>query len=170
MFGFKRKKTTKALTTTSSGIQKTSNNKLTKKQKQQLTRKAEQIESDLNIVVYNLNADEETFERLTQLNTHTAHDLQKIEFAISKEWYRACVEICYSNNWNNAASCFNDAENLADGNGWKREHQDAAAAGVVRIEQKIRRDQKTLSDASKNIKKLTSRKQVLEQKLAQLKQ
>ena len=170
MFGFKRKATTKALALTNNSIQRTSNNKITKKQKQQLIRKADQTESDLNIVVYNLNADEEVFQKLTEVENHAAQDLQKIEFAISKQWYSACAEVCYSNNWHNAASCFKEAERLADGVGWKREQEDAAAAGVVRIERQLRKDRKKLSDTSRNIKTLTNRKQVLEQKLAQLKQ
>ena len=170
MFGFKRKRTTKALALTSGGMQKNPNNKLTKKQKQQLRTKADQIESDLNAVVYNLNTSEEIFQKLTEVEAHAPQDLQKIEFAISKEWYTACAELCYSNNWHNAASSFNEAERLEKNHGFVREHQDAAATGMVRIERQVRDDRRKLSNTSKMIKVLKNRKQVLEQKLAQLKQ
>jgi len=163
MFGFKRKRTTKALALTNGTIQKNSNNKLSKKQKQQ-------VESDLNAVVYNLSTDEQIFQKLTEVEAHASQDLQKIEFAISKEWYTACAEICYSNNWHDAASSFKEADRIWNTHGFRRDHQDAAAAGMVRIERQLRSDRRKLSNTSKMIKTLTNRKRVLEQKLAQLKQ
>jgi len=170
MFGLKKRKAIKALVLTKNGLEKNPKNKLTKRQKIQRQTKLQKLNSDIKNIEFKQDAQRTEYDKINEVHAHASRDLQKIEFATSKEWYTTCAELCYSNNWHDAASSFKKADRIWNDHGFRRDHQDAAATAMVRIERQIRTDEKRMKFLNKDLQILSHNKQILKSELLQLNQ
>ena len=135
--------------------------KLNKKQKQNLIQKKQQLLSDIDSLGYKLECAREKEELLTEVFARAQEDLQKIAYAIDKEWYETCSQICSNNNWKRAQHQFDDTFRNRN-----RFHaDDLAAKGIVLIEAQLRTDLKEQKKLRTSINKLQTE---LNKKLAEV--
>ena len=135
--------------------------RLSKKQKQNLIQKRQQLLSDIDSLGYKLECAREKEEFLTEVFARAQEDLQKIAYAIDKEWYETCSQICSNNNWKRAQHQFDDTFRNRN-----RFHaDDLAAKGIVLVEAQLRTDLKEQKKLRTSINKLQTE---LNKKLAEV--
>lgn len=113
-------------------------NRLTKKQKQKLTQKTQELKARIRSLSVQLKHCRKKYDALEETLEHAKTDVSKLEYSISQLWFEACAEICRPNNWH-AAKTFDQAAVLyREWSSRQKESEAICAKGVVQVEKQLR--------------------------------